>query len=224
MKVLGVETSSSRGGVAAVDGGKALAEVELPDKKHHAQALFPAIEECLKEASVELRELEGVAVSAGPGSFTGLRVGMACAKGLAWSLGLRVACVRTLSALLCDLARVRRGKLACVTRAFQGKVYALLGRSGDEVEELGPAEVMEPEKLAERLEAGTVLFGDGAAAYENVFSGYEVHGEPSAPRASTVALVGEVMLLCGEGVEPEHALPRYLLKSEAERRMEKEVG
>ena len=224
MKVLGLETSSSRGGVALVEGGRVLAETELPDKRHHAQVLFSAIDECLGKSSLELSALEGVAVSAGPGSFTGLRVGMACAKGLAWSLGVRVACVRTLSALLRDLARIRRGRIACVTRAFQGKVYALLGRSGDGVEEQGPAEVVEPERLLERLETGTALFGDGAAAYAGVFGEYEIHAEPSAPRASTVAVVGEEMLLCGEGVGPEKALPRYLLRSEAERKLEREVG
>ncbi len=221
MKVLGIETSSSRGGVTAVDGGRTLAEVELPDKRHHAQALFPAVEECLEAASLELGQLEGLAVSAGPGSFTGLRVGMACAKGLAWAAGLRVACVRTLSALLRDLARDRNGGVACVTRAFQGKVYALAGRAG---EELGPDEVIEPERLLERLAPGTVLFGDGAAVYAEIFDGWEIHAEPSAPRASTVALMGEEMLLRGEGVAPEHALPCYLLKTEAERRLEESVG
>ena len=195
MKVLGIETSSSRGGVTAVDGGRTLAEVELPDKRHHAQALFPAVEECLEAASFELGQLEGLAVSAGPGSFTGLRVGMACAKGLAWAAGLRVACVRTLSALLRDVACGRKGIVACVTHAFQGKVYALIGRADGEVEELGPDEVIEPARLLERLPPGAVLFGDGAAVYAEIFDGCEIHAGPSAPRASTVALMGEEMLL-----------------------------
>ncbi len=226
MNVLGIETSSSRGGVALACDGKVLAGADLPEKRHHAQVIFSAIERCLSEASLELAALEGVAVSAGPGSFTGLRVGMACAKGLAWSLGLPVACVRTLAALMRDLsARPRadthrqadgRAKLACVTRAFQGKVYALVGPAGDEV--------LPPEELAERLEPGTVLFGDGAAAYAGLFGAFEVHPEPSAPRASTVALMGEEMLLHGEGKAPEKAFPRYLLKTEAERRLEREVG
>lgn len=221
MKVLGVETSSTRGGVALVDGGKVLAEVSLPEKRHHAQELFRAVEECLGGTSPRAGGLEGIAVSVGPGSFTGLRVGIACAKGLAWTLGLSVACVRTLPALLRDTAWTRRGPVACVTRAFQGKVYALVGREGGGS---GPDEVLKPEELLGKLEPGTVLFGDGAAAYAGLFDGLEIHPEPSAPRASTVALVGEEMLLRGEGVTPEHALPRYLLKTEAERKLEREVG
>ena len=220
MKVLAIETSSARGGVALVSGGNVLAQVELPDKRHHAQVLYSAVDECLREGTLDLRSLDGIAVSAGPGSFTGLRVGMACAKGLAWAVGLPVALVRTLSALLRDVSATRRGRIACVTRAFQERLYVLVGRAGETVEEEGPDEVIQPEKLLCKLEPGTVLFGDGAAAYAETFSGFEVHPEPSAPRASTVALVGEEMLARGEGVSAEKALPRYLLTSEAERKLE----
>lgn len=97
MRILAIETSAAAGSLAVVDETGALLEVQLPATERNAKTLAPALERLLDETGRE--QLDGVAVSIGPGSFTGLRVGIATAKTLGWALNLPIAGVPTLEAI-----------------------------------------------------------------------------------------------------------------------------
>ncbi|HSR10897.1 MAG TPA: tRNA (adenosine(37)-N6)-threonylcarbamoyltransferase complex dimerization subunit type 1 TsaB, partial [Thermodesulfobacteriota bacterium] len=105
MIVLALETATLAGSVALVDAGdgetgrRIIGENTLSNPETHSARLMPGIDRLLKEASLTIRDIGGIAVSIGPGSFTGLRIGVATAKGLAYALGIPVAGVPTLDAL-----------------------------------------------------------------------------------------------------------------------------
>ncbi|HWP35399.1 MAG TPA: tRNA (adenosine(37)-N6)-threonylcarbamoyltransferase complex dimerization subunit type 1 TsaB, partial [Thermodesulfobacteriota bacterium] len=99
MKVLAIESSTPQAAVALVDGERLLAEMRVATRTGQAERLLPAIDRILGDSGVGLRDLEGLAVAMGPGSFTGLRIGLATVKGLAAALGLPVAGVPSLDAL-----------------------------------------------------------------------------------------------------------------------------
>ena len=99
MKILGIETSTQMGGVALIDGTKLVAEYRLALPLQHGEKLLPLIDTLLKDTRMALSDLSAIAISIGPGSYTGLRVGLATAKGLAMAHGLPLLPVSTLLAL-----------------------------------------------------------------------------------------------------------------------------
>src|SRR5262245_27895984 len=110
MLTLGIETSGSLGSVAVVESGKPLREQALELGRQHGQALIPAIRDVLSDCGKKTRDCELIAVSVGPGSFTGVRVGVVCAKTLAYAAQCRLAAVDALHAVACnspdDVSRV----------------------------------------------------------------------------------------------------------------------
>ncbi len=99
MRVLAVETSTLSGGAALLDGERIVGEYTLDVRITHSERLMAAIDQLLTDAGWTARDLEGLAVSVGPGSFTGLRVGLSTVKGLALALSIPVAAVPTLDAM-----------------------------------------------------------------------------------------------------------------------------
>ena len=103
MKLLSVDTSSSSGSIALVDGGSLVSLWNSGDVGRHAEWLLPSIDAMLKSSGMTVRDIDRFAVATGPGSFTGLRIGVSVIKGLAWSLGKPVCGVSTLKALALNL-------------------------------------------------------------------------------------------------------------------------
>src|SRR5881296_2046491 len=99
MRVLAVETSTMSGGAALLDGERVVGEYILDVRITHSERLMAAIDQLLRDAGWTARDLEGLAVTVGPGSFTGLRVGLSTVKGLALALAIPVAAVPTLDAM-----------------------------------------------------------------------------------------------------------------------------
>ena len=119
---LGIETTSHTGSVALRGEGGVLARIDLPERKRHSELILPAVEQLFSMTGSPLGKVEGIAVSAGPGSYTGLRIGIATAEGLAagWRTGLKgVSTLRILSSGTGSATPV----LACM-RARDGEVYA----------------------------------------------------------------------------------------------------
>src|SRR2546428_4373699 len=160
MRLLAVETSTLAGGAALLDGELVVGEYALDVSRTHSERLMGAIDRLLTDAGWTVRDLEGLAVSVGPGSFTGLRIGLSTVKGLALALSIPIVAVPTLDAMAA-LLPVRALPLCPVLDARQREVYASVYSWGcggmDPVwEYLGIA----PADLARRLEAPVIVLGD----------------------------------------------------------------
>jgi len=168
MLILTIETSTPMERVAVVRDGSVLAELAETVGRGHTEKLLGAVESALSRSSVGLRELDAIAVSIGPGRFSGLRVGLATAKGLAAASGLPVAPVESLAALA-ESARPYGGLVCPMLDARRGEVYAALFRLGDGRERMLRDVAVAPAAMIERVRAaaggGEVLFlGSGAVA------------------------------------------------------------
>jgi tRNA threonylcarbamoyladenosine biosynthesis protein TsaB len=217
-KLLALDTSTLTAGVAASDGGKLLAEGRRRVTTH-SEALLALIDEVMKSAGLAAQDLDGVVCGAGPGSFTGLRIGMATAKGLCWALGKPLVLVSSLQALA---ARAPEGSRVCaVIDAYKCEVYA--GRFVIEAGVPRPISdelAVAPADLKTQIEADApiALVGDGALRYrEQLIAGtVTLLDEDGSPRPADLARLGHLRLAAGESADLAAAAPRYIRPSEAE--------
>lgn len=216
--LLALESSSLAASAALLHEGQLLGEHYLNHGLTHSQTLLPLCHQLLENAQVSPRQLEAVAVSVGPGSFTGLRIGVAAAKGLAMGLGVGCVPVSTLEALAYNLMGLV--PLACpVLDARRGQVYtALFAWRQGALQRLWPDAALSLEELGRQLPAGACLVGDGAALCYEALCG-RVQGLCLAPahlryqRAAGVALAA-----AGKAPQPADGLaPSYLRRPQAER-------
>ncbi|MQL52609.1 tRNA (adenosine(37)-N6)-threonylcarbamoyltransferase complex dimerization subunit type 1 TsaB [Desulfofundulus thermobenzoicus] len=225
MYVLGIEAATPVAAVAVVDGEKLLAERMVHNQRTHSVNLLPMIKAVLEDAEVKYNVLSGIAVSAGPGSFTGLRIGMATAKTLAQVWGLPVVGVSTLEALAHPLTG-QKGLICPILNARKNEVYAAIYRTTDGRLELldGPMAV-EPGELARNLKqrkTPVTILGDGVPVYGRFFQAelgtqlFLAPGSARWPRGAAVAELGYRRLRDGGGVDPLALLPQYIRPPEAE--------
>lgn len=228
MLVLGIEAATGVAGVAVVKEGVLLAERFANNRRSHSVNLLAMIEGVLDDAQAAPQQLGGIAVSSGPGSFTGLRIGLVTAKTLAQVWGLPLAGVGTLEALAFEIKDFE-GLLCPVIGARKNEVYAAVYKKPEKEKKdlagvAGP-QALEPAALAEQLRAFAlpVLFtGDGALLYRELFSrrlGKYASFRPPAlsyPRGAAVAFLGARKLAAGGGSDPVRLTPFYLQPSEAE--------
>lgn len=208
MKILALDTSTQTAGVAAWEG-RVVAE-RRGRVTTHSDALLTMIDETLREAGWTAASLDAVACTAGPGSFTGLRIGLATAKGLCFALGKPLSCVPSLEALA---ARAPDGRVAAVMDAHKQEVYAAIYEVAGGVPRLEAGEwVLPPSELAARV-AGLPLVGDGALRYPELG---RLLDEDGAARPSDVARLAAARLLRGEADDLSSTGPRYVRASEAE--------
>ena len=224
MRVLGIETATWTASVAIIDEGLTLTERTLPQSSNHATALLSLIDDALNAAATVLDDIDLVAVSIGPGSFTGLRIGLSMAKGLALARHRPMVGVPTLEALALA-AGPRPHPLWTVLDARKREVYAAAFDSSlaGDVEALSPATVCTAEELAARLEPPCTIVGDGVDVYGKVFrarggDAIELQGlAMRPPSAAAVARLG-LRRFRTHGADDVNALePYYVRSSEAER-------
>lgn len=215
MRVLAVETSTLAGGVALLDGDRVLGELVLDVRATHSERLMPAIDRLLGEAGWGPAELEGLAVAIGPGSFTGLRIGLSAVKGLALALGIPVAAVPTLDAMAASLPFAAL-PVCPVLDARKGEVYASLYRwNGQAMERQWAYLALVPDALAARLTEPTVVLGDGARLIRSPHARL-APPHRRLPSPAAVGVLGLCRLRAGEHVPPGELVPLYLRPSEAE--------
>jgi tRNA threonylcarbamoyladenosine biosynthesis protein TsaB len=221
MRLLGVESATLSGGVALLDGDRLLGEITLNIALTHSERLMSAVDRLLADCGLAPADLDGLAVSVGPGSFTGLRVGIATVKALAMALDLPVAAVPTLDALASRLP-FADAPVCPILDARKGEVYLSLyrWRDGGMAREWDYL-ALPPELAAARLDAPVILLGDGIEACRPWLDrlGADARVAPAAqrmPSAASVAVLGRAALSAGEGVGADSLAPLYLRPSEAE--------
>lgn len=234
MRILAIEAATPHGSVAVLDGD-ALLEREFDPR---GEGAVVAIGEALAEAGVRPAQVDAVAASVGPGSFTGVRIGVSAAQGFCRATGAQAVPVGTLDGLAwagreSDWGMEGVWILASVD-ARRGEVYAALYRVEEDlpVRKWGPEAISCP-RLAERFVGGDavhvkqgVLAGDGAALLAELFprdSGWAAPAVLAWPRAGAVARAGQIVLENGGAVPPAELAPVYLRKSDAEVRREARV-
>ena len=171
MRVLAVETSSLAGGVALLDGERLVAEYLLDVSVTHSERLMAAVERVLADARWTPRDLAGLAVAVGPGSFTGLRIAVSTVKGLALALEAPIAAVPTLDAMAAALPWAAL-PVCPVLDARKNEVYASLYRwDGAAMRREWDYLALTPAALAARLSEPVIVVGDGAPGVRSASSG-----------------------------------------------------
>lgn len=225
MKILAIDSSGLAASAAVTEDGILIAEYTVHYKKTHSQTLLPMIDEISRMIDLDLSTLDAIAVAGGPGSFTGLRIGSATAKGLGLALDKPLIPVPTLEAmaynlygaagLVCPMMDARRSQVYTGIYRFQGAEFiTVLAQRAEAVEETAA-------RLNEMGEP-VILLGDGAAAYRDKIEGMLQVPWTMAPahvnrqRAGAVAALAERYFAEGRIPAAEHR-PEYLRLSQAER-------
>ncbi|MEF8788091.1 MAG: tRNA (adenosine(37)-N6)-threonylcarbamoyltransferase complex dimerization subunit type 1 TsaB [Planctomycetota bacterium] len=214
--VLGIETSDDRGGVVLCRGEESVEHRHFGESASHARDVLPAIDAVVRGAGIEKSTLDAVAVVEGPGSFTGLRVGVTCAKVLAYTLDLAAVGVPTLEikAYNVDPAEEGSGAHVCpVQDARRGWVYATVFRStAGRWEDRTGVLAGPPEEVVQDVPEGALVFGDGAEKFDDVFTSERFRiGDISLdnPTALWTARLGLRRVRAGGAVDPMDLMPRY---------------
>ncbi|HBX22598.1 MAG TPA: tRNA (adenosine(37)-N6)-threonylcarbamoyltransferase complex dimerization subunit type 1 TsaB [Desulfotomaculum sp.] len=225
MYVLGIEASTPVAATAVATEGKILAERMVNNKRTHSVNLLPMVRDVLADAGIDKNKLDGIAVTTGPGSFTGLRIGMSTAKTLAMVLNLPVAGVPTLESLAYPLSG-QAGLICPVLNARKNELYVALYRSnGKKLVTLLPAFAAGVKALASILETydeHITFLGDGLEAYQSELTELlkdQARFAPECavfPRGAAVAELGLQLIKSGAGTDPMTLLPHYIRESEAE--------
>lgn len=230
MLILAFESSAKAASVALMQDGVLLAESFQNNGKTHSATLMPMAQQVLRDCGVAAADLTAVAVAKGPGSFTGVRIGVAAAKGLAWGAEKPVCGVSTLEGMAWQMVQCC-GVICPVMDARRSQVYnALFASDGNTLTRLTPDRAISLEDLKKDLETcekTIFLVGDGTKLCYNTLSEALPHltlppAHLEMQRASGVAMAAERLAHKGELMEPGQLQPNYLRLSQAEReRLEK---
>jgi len=232
MPILAIETATLVSSVALATADTLLAEITLQTKKTHSELLMPHIDKILAMAQVSKADIEAVAVSIGPGSFTGLRIGLATAKTLAYALNVPLIGVPTLAALAYGCL-VPGAILAPMLDAQKGNVYQALfeWRSGELKQLMTPTVISIDEALDNLVQYDTpvVLMGEAAVLHREKIQKIGNHLVLAPPhliiqRAGSVATLGYTLLKAGVQHDVMALEPLYIRRSEAEVLWERRHG
>lgn len=225
MKILALETSAKSVSVAVAEGGKVLASAYQNTGMTHSCTLMPLLESMLQNAGLSVHDMDLLAVAAGPGSFTGLRIGVSALKGLAWAEELPCCGVSTPEAMAYT-ARLFDGMVICAMDARRNQVYnALFHSENGELTRLCADRAISLEELARELAvdpAPKLVVGDGAQLCFDYLTSHGINCRLSTPEARFqsavgVALAAEQMAAQGQTVSGRDLVPTYLRLSQAER-------
>lgn len=227
--ILAVDTSAKPVSCALVRDGRVLASFYSNTGLTHSQTLMPMIENVLKVAACTVGDLDAVAVNAGPGSFTGVRIGVSAVKGLAFTNDLPCVSVSTLESMAEGAAVIPDTIICCLMDARCQQVYgALFEKSMDgTLRRLTEDEALTIPQMAEKLSAFSrpiVLIGDGSEMCYRIWKDAvpDVYLAPASARyqnAAATALIAERLLRENATVSAEELQPVYLRLPQAEREL-----
>ncbi len=224
MLVLAIETSGPLGSAALLESDRVLAEHSLELGKKHAQSLIPTIRQALADCGRSPRDVGLTAVSIGPGSYTGLRVGVVCAKSFAYAVQCPLVAVDTLLAIACnspsELARVD-----VIADALRGDLFAGHYERHATGQWIGSGEVrvVRAEDWAAELTDSCMVSGPGLEKFSALTAGRcpVLPAEFWVPSAANIARLGAQSLAAGRSADPWDIEPLYLRRSSAEVQWEK---
>ena len=223
MLILAADTTTPGGSVALCRDETLLGEANVDSAETHSARLFRSIDFLLGGLGLDVKEIDAFAVAAGPGSFTGIRIGLGAVKSLAFASGKPVAPVSTLLALATKLAADGTRLVCPLLDAKKGEIYAGLFESGPAgLAEIIPQGAYAPDEFFARLPAGqSVAFaGSGLAVYRSGLLARVGAGarfpERSPFIAAEVGRIGARLLRAGRGVEAATLEPLYFRRSQAE--------
>lgn len=239
VKILAIDSSGLVASVAIVENDNLLAEYTMNYKKTHSQTLLPMLDEIKNMIELDLQTIDAIAVAAGPGSFTGLRIGSATAKGLGLALNKPIIPVPTVNALaynlygtesiICPLMDARRNQVYTGLYRFRRKenepIYVM-----ETIKEQCAVDIQEIIELINENGQEVIFLGDGVPVFQEKLAQYLTVSYTFAPascnrqRAASVGVLGRILYDDGVFQTPSEHAPDYLRLSQAEReRKEKET-
>jgi len=221
MTILAVDTTTRSCSAAVVSSSGLLAEIILDNDQTHARHLMKMIDQVLELAGISLNTLDGFAVTRGPGSFTGLRIGLSSIKGLGRATGKPIVAVSSLKALATQVGPVPMTIFALID-AYRKEVYLAGYRyKKDRLKRVIPETIADPEKVLAMVQGPAVFVGNGAVAYRRILvenlgdSAHFTQDLNNTIRAATVARIA-LSRLESKGCDAADITPVYLRKSDAE--------
>jgi tRNA threonylcarbamoyladenosine biosynthesis protein TsaB len=215
MRVLALDAATELCSAALLSNGDVIVRI-VDSGKSGAQQILALAEQVMAEGQVSLSMLDGIAASIGPGAFTGVRISVAVAQGLAFGAGLKVAPVSTLEALALQVLYASPGPALACLDARMGEVYwgCFTADAGQGVIESGAPQVGPPAAVALRVRGPHIGVGRGFSAYPELakIPGVEINSRDSLalPNAREFARLGALRLAGGGGLDPADLKPLYL--------------
>ena len=230
MKILAIEASGAVAGAAVTENSVLRAEITLNHKMTHSQTLMPIIDEIKRYLDLDIKSIDYIACSVGPGSFTGLRIGAATAKGIAMGIKKPIVPVSSLAgmaynvymtdAVICPIVDARRNQV--YTAFYHWKGTKLETWKEDCVDMIDNV-ISE----AEKFELPVVFVGDGIFVHKDKLEGNDnfimAPASCNMPRAASVACLGEELIKDGKFIDGNDFVPVYLRKTQAERELKEKT-
>jgi len=229
MYILGIETSTKTGSVAIVCEKSIVAQYSLNIEVTHSERLMATVDRVLSDTGIPISRINGFAVAIGPGSFTGLRIGVSTVKGLALATGKPVAAVPTLKALAWNVPYTAY-TICTILDARKNEVYAALYQyDRTDLAQKMPETVISLAKLSGQISGMTVFTGEASLVYhdtlEKLFGARALFAPLTAvlPSAAAIAEIGYGMISHGRHADTDSLTPLYIRRPEAEVAWEKKM-
>lgn len=221
MNILAIDSSNQVMSVAVLNDSKIVGEITTNVKRNHSESLMPAIDEVIKMAHLKPTELDRIAVAMGPGSYTGLRIGVTIAKTLAWTLNKELVGISSLKVLAANCENAS-GYLVPIMDARRGNIYTGLYQwVNGELEAVEPETHCSAEKWADylaTLQGEFEIVGEDWELYQQIFEeklGHRVMAAPLKDRIPKASVLG-LLSRSAETSDPHTFVPNYLKYAEAE--------
>ena len=226
MNILAIDTSAVTASAAVMRDGVIAGQVSFTNGLTHSQTIMPMVDYVLKGAGLSATDIDLFAVSNGPGSFTGLRIGVGTAKGLAYACNKACVGVSTLLALAHNIASTDR-LIVPIMDARRSQVYTAAYRySGEKIVEVTVPTAMGIEELCSGLTGEVIFVGDGVATYRDRIAGLMGERAFFAPAQLCLQSAASVCAAAinAEPVSPQELSVIYLRKPQAERERDERLG
>lgn len=226
MKILGIESATVTASCAITEDKKVMCEYSQSFKRTHSEKLMPLIVQLLEDNCISTDEIDYIAVSKGPGSYTGVRIGAAIAKGLALAKGIKILPVSTMMSIAYNVYDKDK-YIVPIQDAKSGRIYSGIYKWNNQklevIKEQFACNIDDLYEIVNNLDKDVIFNGDGSDSYkQNLVKNIKVEFEfvPnsfSELKASTICKIGEQLLEEGKAIDCSEFSPEYLRLSQAER-------